>query len=240
MALGRVDTVKLTDRPRMLDWARWVTAAETRLGLERGQFLKAYVANRGVAREDAVESTVIGPALLAVLTARDEWDGTLSDLLVALTKEAGDAAKKQKTWPANSRGLRAALDRVARALRAVGWSLDYSPYRPRRVHIYSSSSNSPRSCNGPSQPSRPSTSGSDSDSAVTESDGPEDRPDSGPSDNDSRKSAENGVWDGRDGFDGRLQPCEDDGEEEVPAATSTPADRDLASSPPQPDEEFLI
>src|SRR5690606_36433416 len=46
MALRRWDEVRLTERPRMADFARLVAAAEPALGWPEGSFLDAYTENR--------------------------------------------------------------------------------------------------------------------------------------------------------------------------------------------------
>ncbi|HOF86527.1 MAG TPA: hypothetical protein PLZ36_00305 [Armatimonadota bacterium] len=46
MALARKDQITLTDTPRLIDFAQWMTAAEPALGWEEGTFLDAYLPSR--------------------------------------------------------------------------------------------------------------------------------------------------------------------------------------------------
>src|SRR5215207_980803 len=53
-ALGNVDGVELTEKPRMADYAVWIAAAEEALGWESGAFMRAYAGNRAEADDIAL------------------------------------------------------------------------------------------------------------------------------------------------------------------------------------------
>ena len=122
-ALSRVNMVQLDRLPRMADFAQWVTAAETALGWDDGTFLDAYSGNRAEAHEVAVETSLIGPALLKV--ADSGFAGTMSELLGRLEEQVGERASKAKDWPKSARGVRAELDRLAPNLRALGYRIEH-------------------------------------------------------------------------------------------------------------------
>src|SRR5262249_41492160 len=56
-ALRRLGSVRLDVRPRMADFAEWVTAAEPSLGWAPGTFLRSYQDNREDANEVALSSS---------------------------------------------------------------------------------------------------------------------------------------------------------------------------------------
>ena len=54
-ALGQIDSVSLSEAPRMADFAKWVVAAENALGWPQGAFLDSYAANRAKSDQAAIE-----------------------------------------------------------------------------------------------------------------------------------------------------------------------------------------
>ena len=84
---------KLDKLPRMADFARWVTAAESSLGWETGEFLAAYQGNRDSANDLAIESSPVGQPLLDCLEANGHWDGTATALLDEIEKHVSEQTK---------------------------------------------------------------------------------------------------------------------------------------------------
>ncbi len=58
VALKNLPNARMESKPRMADFALWITAAEPALGWKPGAFLTAYTENRGQANEIALESAV--------------------------------------------------------------------------------------------------------------------------------------------------------------------------------------
>ena len=81
----------------MADFAIWVSACETALGLERGEALEAYRANCADARNLALEASPVYEALREV--ARAGFSGTSSELLFLLSKLASDSTRRSRRWP---------------------------------------------------------------------------------------------------------------------------------------------
>ena len=108
--------------PRMADFALWVSAGETALGLADGEFLGAYAGNRAEAVEVTIESAPIGPALLRLLAGGD-FAGSAADLLAALETEASDKERRSRGWPTSARGVAGAIRRLAPALRGLGFEV---------------------------------------------------------------------------------------------------------------------
>jgi hypothetical protein len=84
-------STKLARRPRMADFARWVTACEGALWAP-GTFMAAYDDNRHAATETALAADAVATAVRSLMATRPEWEGASTDLLAAL---AGATARKQ-------------------------------------------------------------------------------------------------------------------------------------------------
>jgi hypothetical protein len=113
-------SVKLKTMPRMADFAKWVTAAESELGWEPGRFMRAYTQNRVRGNDLALEASPVATALLGFMADQAHWSGTGTMLLDALDKQADERPRKSKAWPRSARGMRSAIDRAAPNLRAAG------------------------------------------------------------------------------------------------------------------------
>ena len=62
-ALRFLSKVKLDRAPRMADFAKWITAAESGLGWEPGAFLKVYGENRRDVIESSFEADSVAVAI---------------------------------------------------------------------------------------------------------------------------------------------------------------------------------
>jgi hypothetical protein len=130
-ALVRLPSVELSKKPRLADFAIWVAAAEPLLGWPDGEFLCAYAQNQSSANELALEASPIVGAVEAL--ARDgTFEGTATDLLQALNPYVDEAARSQKSWPANGRALSNTLRRLAPNLRNCGIDVSFARGSDRR------------------------------------------------------------------------------------------------------------
>ncbi len=120
-ALQHEATTTLARKPRMADFAQWVTAAAPALGWEREAFLDAYVANRREANDLTLDASPVSQIVRDWAATLDEpWEGTASDLLKLLDGRADEKTQKLKVWPNNARSLSNTLRRLAPNLRAAG------------------------------------------------------------------------------------------------------------------------
>ena len=108
----------------MADFATWATACEVGLGLDRGQFLKAYEANRLEARDLALESSPLYEPLREL--AREGFRGSTAELLVRLNDIVSEQTRRSVRWPKAPNALASALRRMASNLRAAGIDLQSS------------------------------------------------------------------------------------------------------------------
>ncbi len=123
-ALRRISAVKLDCKPRMVDFALWVTAAEEALGWPDGAFMEAYAENRAIAVETSIESDPVAVAVKELAHANADWDGTPTQLLDALTSYAPDAGVNSRIWPQAPNALTNRLRRVAPGLRQLGIEIE--------------------------------------------------------------------------------------------------------------------
>jgi len=194
--------------PRMADFALWVAAGETALGLARGEFLAAYQGNRAEAVEVTIESAPIGPALLRLLAGGD-FAGSAADLLQSLESEASDKEKRSRGWPTSARGVAGAIRRLAPALRGVGFQVATDRTARQRTIRIEKERDEPSFASQPSQ-------GPEN---TAFRDGPNDGCDGWGRADDGWRAAQNPAKtrsdDGCDGCDGLSQPFSKDNGDEV-------------------------
>lgn len=119
-AIKNQHTVKLERKPRMADFALWVTAAEPALGWKPGTFMESYNANLDAGVEVALEASPFAEALLKYMTKRMTWTGTATDLLNELERIAHERAARSPSWPKSGKGAASALRRTAPLFRRMG------------------------------------------------------------------------------------------------------------------------
>jgi hypothetical protein len=142
-ALRNQGSVNMPELPRMADFAIWATAAESALGLTRGEFMRAYAANRAAGNETALEASPIGKVLVEFVATVGEWSGTSTDLLKELDHRVDDRTRKLDSWPKAARSLGAAVKRLAPNLREAGVGVEFGRSgRSRRIHLNRTSTES--------------------------------------------------------------------------------------------------
>jgi hypothetical protein len=116
-ALRNRDTVVLERKPRMADFATWVTAAEPALGWKAGTFLSTYNANQEHMIDEVLQSDAVSAAVLAFMEDRSDWEGTATEFLNILNVQVGDRVGKSKGWPMRPNTLSNKLKRSTTYLR---------------------------------------------------------------------------------------------------------------------------
>ena len=156
--LKKLPETRLPKLPRMADFALWATACETAIW-PAGTFWSAYCSNRDAAVEGVIEADPVATAVRALMSARTEWKGTASSLLVALGEVVDERIAKSKTWPDNPRALSGRLRRAATFLRKVGIEVAFKKEGKARTRIVHITASAPEDAGAqPSAPSVPSAS----------------------------------------------------------------------------------
>lgn len=136
-ALANRTTTQIDAKPRLADFAVWVTAAEAALEWEQGSFLDVYRENRQSAIEISVEDSKLASLIIDVAEEHDRWEGTATDLLNELNRRVDEQTRRRKWWPKSPGWLSNDLRRAASSLRAVGVEVDFDrePTQKRRRFI---------------------------------------------------------------------------------------------------------
>jgi Bifunctional DNA primase/polymerase, N-terminal len=128
-ALAIKPTVKLSRKPRMADFAIWGEAIARAMGCKELEFVEAYYSVLERQNVDAVEATLVGPAIVNFVgtwpQGTTHWDGSPDALLDALRKvaEAFRIDARDKMWPKKGNSLTRKLKPLLPDLRQ-GYQID--------------------------------------------------------------------------------------------------------------------
>lgn len=134
--LQLLPSIKLTEMPRMADFAKLGVAVERACGWPDGSFLLAYARNAEGMNLLALESGLGGllaPLVEGELAQREPgagWPLSMKELLKRLRDSVYDDRERRRWLPSSERGLRTGLDRLAPILKAIGILVTY-PSRTR-------------------------------------------------------------------------------------------------------------
>jgi hypothetical protein len=136
--LAALPSTTLDRMPRMADFARWAVACEQALPRPSGTFLTAYSANRSWMVETTIEADLVATAVRELVTRRQRWQGTASELLTELNGAANDETRRLRRWPKAPNVMSGRLRRAAPNLRKVGIDVrtDRAARRLRDRRIY--------------------------------------------------------------------------------------------------------
>ena len=119
-ALRELPNTKLERRPRMADFAEWITAAESSLGWQPETFVRSYRLNQESANDSVLDAPFPAKIVTLVQDNGGRWEGSASDLLGSLEAKMNDADKHAADWPRNARAASGMLTRYAPNLRKAG------------------------------------------------------------------------------------------------------------------------
>lgn len=115
-ALGELPHTTLTSKPRMADFALWITAAETALEWQTGEFMSIYNSNRDKAIDQGLESDPFATAVMELMKRNEEWIGNASQLLAEAARFADERTVRSNAWP-TARSVRNRLRRINPAMK---------------------------------------------------------------------------------------------------------------------------
>lgn len=119
-ALRNIETVNMTEAPRMADFAEWITAAEQGLGWETDSFIPIFKENRDSAIRLSVEDDPLIQAIIQIVEEGTRYKGTASALLERINGYVTDTIKRAGHWPKSPAGMGTAMKRIAPSLRTIG------------------------------------------------------------------------------------------------------------------------
>ncbi|MGC3967581.1 MAG: hypothetical protein QM775_09490 [Pirellulales bacterium] len=124
----------LPSPPRMADFAQRVVAAETGLGLRRGDFMAAYADNRESMHMIALEESPLAVPIEKLLAeGGDEWEGTATELRNQLYSLADPDDRRAGIWPRNAKALSGELRRIVKNLEQVGIQVKFEKSGGQRM-----------------------------------------------------------------------------------------------------------
>jgi hypothetical protein len=135
-ALRNRETTKLKELPRMADFAIWATAAEPALGLQPGEFMDAYNANRRAAIHLNLEQDSVAEAIKCSVV-QGTLRGNYREILDKLKNHARDSVYDPLPldFPKTARGLANKLKRLIPALRLEGIEVNLNGRSHGKNHI---------------------------------------------------------------------------------------------------------
>lgn len=75
----------------------------------------------------SIETSPIATAIQALVPAGD-WEGTATELLLALNRKVGEEIRKAKAWPKDARTVSNKIRRLAPLLRQTGWDVEFRTF----------------------------------------------------------------------------------------------------------------
>lgn len=135
LALKNFNSTNIPNLPRMADFAKWVSSAETALGFEKGEFLKLYTQNINEAGKDLFETDVIAYGLVQALSKQKHLSGTAIEILTHLKTILPLEYTESVKWPAPNK-LGRHIARIQPTLMMQGIQYDFKRTAKARVHIF--------------------------------------------------------------------------------------------------------
>lgn len=123
IALKEFPQTRLKHSPRMADYVRWVTAAESGLRLKQGEFLAAYQERKDEMLENVLAACAVAEQIREFMKGiTGSWEGTYHDLKTELEKsfDAFPFSTKPRDWPQTEKALSGQLRRLRPSLKRAG------------------------------------------------------------------------------------------------------------------------
>jgi len=126
VALNRIDAVILPERPRMADFAKWATAAESGLGWPDGAFMESYKANLLSVEEAAIDGNPVAEAILCFVAEKGDWSGTATQLMKVLRIGYPMLTDDPLSFPRQANRFAGEMRRVQTLLRGRGVEIEFN------------------------------------------------------------------------------------------------------------------
>lgn len=132
-ALNNIDTVKIDNSPRMLDFAKWTSASESQD--IQGEFMQAYKRNINQATYKAIESSTFANTVCTLMSKLDRWTGTAAELLVVLDNKVSDRVRNSRNWIDSPEKVSSQLRRYQSLFRKIGIVISKGKLKGQRVIV---------------------------------------------------------------------------------------------------------
>jgi hypothetical protein len=119
--LSELPSVKLTELPRMADFATFAEAVGRALGWQAETVLASYAENRQCATATEVEDSLLAHTLVRLARVGElNWYGTAAEMLEELDEKVNNKVVRSARWPKSPGWLANELRRVTPQLRGHG------------------------------------------------------------------------------------------------------------------------
>lgn len=119
-ALAQLPSVELPHKVGLLDFARWIIAAEPVLPWEQGRFAQVYLLNLQQSIEAANDADAFTISIIDFVENRGFLKGTPTDCRQELERFVDNDTRREPGWPKTIKAWSQLLNRIAPNLRAVG------------------------------------------------------------------------------------------------------------------------
>lgn len=121
-AMEEYPDIKLSEKPRMADFASWGCAIAKAMGFTESDFLSAYKDNIATQNDEVLQSSPIASAIIELMKSMPNWEGTPTKLYNELCGIASDIDidTKDKKWPKAPISVWLRINEVKTNLRKYG------------------------------------------------------------------------------------------------------------------------
>ncbi len=125
-AIKMYPSVKLSNLPRMADFARWCYVIGQALGGLGNKFILEYRINYDCQNIEILNSDIVAVLMVAFMKEKSKWEGTMSELLneISLLAPSKGISTKTKGFPAYPNVLSRKLNGIKSNLKSVGISYE--------------------------------------------------------------------------------------------------------------------
>lgn len=135
--LRHLPDAKVVAPSRMLDFCRWLSAAELALGMPTGPLQDLYADSLSSAQLESLLDNPLAVTILAFAqdTPDATWEGTPAELYDVLTKIAGFTQQRSRAWPSSAAVLGKRLHGLQAPLLAQGVALEWTRGKDRLITV---------------------------------------------------------------------------------------------------------
>ena len=133
--IRELPSIKLTELPRMADFAAFAEAVGRSLGWQPETVLADYKRNRQEAIAVQLEDSLVATAILETTPNQSNWVGTASELLEQLNAIVGSKMAASASWPKSAGWFNKELRRITPQLRKHGIFIRYKQAPGKRLLI---------------------------------------------------------------------------------------------------------
>lgn len=134
-ALARYPSIELASKFRMADFTKWGAAIAETIGIGQDNFIAAYSRNIDSQNDEVIEGDMIATLIVRFMADRDEWSGTMTDLLKKLSDGLMNSLNANYVLPKTPKELSRRLNVLRVPLQSVGIHMEHSRDHSGRIIV---------------------------------------------------------------------------------------------------------